>query len=103
VKDHSTDDLDWDDAHGEAIQARSGQVEFDWFARDAQGHVAVLASFGSAPSPWVIRESRVDFNAPVMPIRFAALNLPPALSARVPLLPFELAAAIELPFELIPA
>jgi len=59
----STDELDWDSESWDAIKAQSGQIEFDWFARDAQGHIAVLSSFGVGPSPVIVRGSRVLFNA----------------------------------------
>ena len=61
--DDAADDLDWDSRCWEVIRAQSDYIEFDWFARDIAGHVAVLSSYGVGPSPVVVRTSRADFNS----------------------------------------
>ena len=57
------DDPSWDERSWQAIRSQADYVEFDWFALDAAGHLAVLSSFGVGPSPSVVRASRERFNA----------------------------------------
>jgi hypothetical protein len=61
--DETPDKLDWDSGCWDVIQAQSDYIEFDWFARDVAGCLAVLSSFGIGPSPAIVRASRPDFNA----------------------------------------
>lgn len=48
----------WSPEQWAIIASRSGTLEFDWFATDREGHLAVFSSFGTGPSPEVVRSSQ---------------------------------------------
>ena len=57
------DSLDWTVQDWKVIRDRSAPIEFDWFAADLHGNVAVMTSYGVGPSPARVRSSRTRFNA----------------------------------------
>ena len=52
----------WDAETWEIIATQADQIEFDWFAVDQTGVLGVFSSFGTGPTPELVRSSRERFN-----------------------------------------